>query len=66
MIAPEVRSEQTRCRLARLHLEGLLDRITLPQAGEPSGFPNPYGVQSPPRWSEMRGHRPSGAAVAAR
>ncbi|MEU2588718.1 replication-relaxation family protein [Streptomyces avermitilis] len=31
MIAPSVRIEQTRRRLASLRAEGLLDRITLPQ-----------------------------------
>ncbi|MFI1488030.1 replication-relaxation family protein [Streptomyces sp. NPDC020747] len=33
VIAPSVRIEQTRRRLARLRVEGLVDRITLPQAG---------------------------------
>ncbi|WP_242436004.1 hypothetical protein [Streptomyces sp. Root369] len=32
VIAPSVRIERTR-RLARLRTEGLVDRITLPQAG---------------------------------
>ncbi|MFE4414685.1 replication-relaxation family protein [Streptomyces sp. NPDC056821] len=46
VIAPSVRIEQTRRRLARLHAEGLVDRITLPQAGRTRvWFPIQYGVQ---------------------
>ncbi|MFJ1562214.1 replication-relaxation family protein [Streptomyces mirabilis] len=60
VIAPEVRIEQTRRRLARLRVEGLVDRITLPQAGRTRvWFPTPYGVQLASEWPEMRGHRPS-------
>ncbi|MFF1598878.1 replication-relaxation family protein [Streptomyces mirabilis] len=60
VIAPEVRIEQTRRRLARLRAEGLVDRITLPQAGRSRvWFPTPYGVQLASAWPEMRGHRPS-------
>ncbi|MGP4089937.1 replication-relaxation family protein [Streptomyces sp. KR55] len=60
VIAPEVRIEQTRCRLARLRAEGLVDRITLPQAGRTRvWFPTPYGVQLASEWPEMHGHRPS-------
>jgi hypothetical protein len=45
VIAPSVRIEQTRRRLARLRSEGLVDRITLPQAGRTRAwFPTPYGV----------------------
>ncbi len=45
-IAPSVRIEQTRRRLARLRAEGLADRITLPQAGRTRvRFPTQYGVQ---------------------
>ena len=33
IISPGVRIEQTRRRLAKLREEGLVDRITLPQAG---------------------------------
>ena len=52
--------EQTRRRLARLRAEGLVDRITLPQAGRTRvWFPTPYGVQLASEWPEMRGHRPS-------
>ncbi|MER5924959.1 replication-relaxation family protein [Streptomyces mirabilis] len=60
MIAPEVRIEQTRRRLARLRTEGLVDRITLPQAGRTRvWFPTAYGVQLASEWPELRGHRPS-------
>ncbi|MFJ9817694.1 replication-relaxation family protein [Streptomyces sp. NPDC101151] len=60
VIAPEVRIEQTRRRLARLREEGLVDRITLPQAGRTRvWFPTPYGVQLACEWPELRGHRPS-------
>ncbi|MFF2132039.1 replication-relaxation family protein [Streptomyces olivochromogenes] len=60
VIAPSVRIEQTRRRLARLRSEGLIDRITLPQAGRTRAwFPTPYGVQLASEWPEMRGHRPS-------
>jgi len=60
VIAPEVRIEQTRRRLARLRMEGLVDRITLPQAGRTRAwFPTAYGVQLACEWPELRGHRPS-------
>ncbi|MFF7925780.1 replication-relaxation family protein [Streptomyces mirabilis] len=60
VIAPSVRIEQTRRRLARLRAEGLIDRITLPQAGRTRvWFPTPCGVQLASEWPEMRGHRPS-------
>ncbi|MFJ9821865.1 replication-relaxation family protein [Streptomyces sp. NPDC101151] len=60
VIAPEVRIEQTRRRLARLRAEGLVERITLPQAGRTRvWFPTSYGVQLASEWPEMRGHRPS-------
>ncbi|MEU8718368.1 replication-relaxation family protein [Streptomyces sp. NPDC048663] len=60
VIAPEVRTEQTRRRLARLRVEGLVDRITLPQARRSRvWFPTAYGVQLACEWPEMRGHRPS-------
>ncbi|WP_234343169.1 replication-relaxation family protein [Streptomyces fulvoviolaceus] len=62
VIAPKVRIEQTRRRLARLRTEGLIDRITLPQAGRTRvWFPTAYGVQLASEWPEMRGHRPSKA-----
>ncbi|MCC9711702.1 replication-relaxation family protein [Streptomyces sp. MNU76] len=60
VIAPEVRIEQTRRRLARLYVEGLVDRITLPQAGRTRvWFPTSYGVQLASEWPELRGRRPS-------
>ncbi|MFD7603184.1 replication-relaxation family protein [Streptomyces mirabilis] len=62
VIAPEVRIEQTRRRLARLRAEGLVDRITLPQAGRTRvWFPTAYGAQLASEWPEMRGHRPARA-----
>ncbi|WRZ45958.1 replication-relaxation family protein [Streptomyces sp. NBC_01314] len=58
VIAPSVRIEQTRRRLARLRVEGLVDRITLPQAGRTRvRFPTAYGVQLASEWPEMRGRR---------
>ncbi|MDQ0771599.1 hypothetical protein QF026_000065 [Streptomyces aurantiacus] len=58
VIAHSVRIEQTRRRLARLCAEGLVDRITLPQAGRTRvRFPTSYGVQLASEWPEMRGHR---------
>ncbi|MFD9329879.1 replication-relaxation family protein [Streptomyces sp. NPDC060065] len=65
VIAPEVRIEQTRRRLARrrlarLRVEGLIDRITLPQAGRTRvWFPTLYGMQLACEWPEIRGRRPS-------
>jgi hypothetical protein len=60
VIAPEARIEQTRRRLARLCGEGLVDRITLPQAGRTRvWFPTAHGVQLASEWPEMRGHQPS-------
>ncbi|MFB7439241.1 replication-relaxation family protein [Streptomyces mirabilis] len=58
-----MRIEQTRRRLARLRAEGLIDRITLPQAGRTRvWFPTPCGVQLASEWPEMRGHRPARTA----
>ncbi|MFF4795645.1 replication-relaxation family protein [Streptomyces sp. NPDC001276] len=60
VIAPEVRIEQTRRRLARLRTQGLVDRITLPQSGRTRvWFPTPYGVELASEWPELRWHRPS-------
>jgi protein involved in plasmid replication-relaxation len=60
VIAPGVRIEQTRRRLARLREKGLVERITLPQAGRTRvWFPTAYGVQLACEWPELRGHRPS-------
>ncbi|MFJ9542623.1 replication-relaxation family protein [Streptomyces sp. NPDC101225] len=59
VIAPGVRSEQTRRRLAKLRVEGLIDRITLPRAGRLRvWFPTSYGVQVASEWPELRGRRP--------
>ncbi|MET7458233.1 replication-relaxation family protein [Streptomyces sp. NPDC005574] len=59
IIAPAVRIEQTRRRLAKLKTEGLIDRITLPQAGRTRvWFPSQYGVQVASEWPELRGRRP--------
>ncbi|MEU3616318.1 replication-relaxation family protein [Streptomyces sp. NPDC006872] len=59
IIAPRVRIEQTRRRLAKLRAEGLVDRITLPQAGcSRVWFATRYGVQVAGEWPELRGRRP--------
>ncbi|MFF3943142.1 replication-relaxation family protein [Streptomyces phaeofaciens] len=59
IIAPEVRIEQTRRRLAKLRAEGLVDRITLPQAGRTRvWFATGYGVRVAAEWPELRGRRP--------
>ncbi|MFI8068870.1 replication-relaxation family protein [Streptomyces sp. NPDC086033] len=59
VIAPEVRIEQTRRRMAKLRAEGLVDRITLPQAGRLRvWFPTSYGVRIACEWPELRGRRP--------
>ncbi|KPI22808.1 replication-relaxation family protein [Streptomyces sp. NPDC048253] len=51
VIAPRVRIEQTRRRLAKLRTEGLVDRITLPQAGRRRvWFATGYGVQESAAW----------------
>ncbi|MGW2826104.1 replication-relaxation family protein [Streptomyces sp. NPDC001443] len=58
-IAPQVRIEQTRRRLAKLRDEGLLERITLPQAGRLRvWFPTQYGAQIASEWPELRGRPP--------
>ncbi|MFI5474568.1 replication-relaxation family protein [Streptomyces cacaoi] len=59
IIALRVRIEQTRRRLAKLRAEGLVDRITLPQAGRSRvWFATRYGVQVAGEWPELRGRRP--------
>ncbi|WP_258382576.1 replication-relaxation family protein [Streptomyces sp. NTH33] len=59
VIAPGVRIEQTR-RPARLRAEGVVDRITLPQAGRTRvWFPTTYSGQLACEWPELRGHRTS-------
>ncbi|WP_373314966.1 replication-relaxation family protein [Streptomyces galilaeus] len=56
--SPGVRIEQTRRRLVKLRGEGLLDRVTLPQAGRTLvWFPTSYGVQVASAWPELRGRR---------
>ncbi|MER7572973.1 replication-relaxation family protein [Streptomyces sp. NPDC126514] len=58
LIAPGVRIEQTRRRMAKLRSEGLVDRITLPQAGRlRAWFPTSYGAQIAAEWPELRGRR---------
>ena len=59
VIAPGVRTEQTRRRLANLRDEGLVDRITLPQAGRLRvWFATQYGVQGASEWPELRDWQP--------
>ncbi|NNN34426.1 replication-relaxation family protein [Streptomyces sp. S3(2020)] len=59
LIAPEVRIEQTRRRLAKLRDEGLIERITLPQAGRTRvWFATQYGVQVASEWPELREVQP--------
>ncbi|MGW7410295.1 replication-relaxation family protein [Streptomyces sp. NPDC054833] len=59
VIAPGVRIEQTRRRLAKLRDEGLVDRITLPQAGRTRvWFATQYGVDVASEWPELRDWRP--------
>ncbi|MFF0087215.1 replication-relaxation family protein [Streptomyces canus] len=56
-------ADAQRERLARLREEGLIDRITLPQAGRRRvWFPTAYGVRLACEWPELRGRRPSRAA----
>ncbi|MER6978411.1 replication-relaxation family protein [Streptomyces carpinensis] len=60
ILSPGVRIEQTRRRLAKLRTEGLVDRITMPQAGRLRvWFPTQYGVQVAGEFPELRGRRPS-------
>ncbi|MFF7072972.1 hypothetical protein [Streptomyces pseudovenezuelae] len=71
-MAPGVRIEQTRRRLARLREEGLIERITLPQAGRRRvWFPTAYGVKSPVSGPSCGsggppGRRPNGFTTARR
>ncbi|MEV0186362.1 replication-relaxation family protein [Streptomyces sp. NPDC050625] len=59
VIAPGVRIEQTRRRLAKLRDEGLIERITLPQAGRTRvWFATQYGVDIAAEWPELRDRRP--------
>ncbi|USQ89885.1 replication-relaxation family protein (plasmid) [Streptomyces phaeoluteigriseus] len=58
--SPGVRIERSRRRLVKLRGEGLVDRITLPQAGRTRvWFPTAYGVQVASQWPELRGRRAS-------
>ncbi|MFI8194457.1 replication-relaxation family protein [Streptomyces sp. NPDC085946] len=60
LLTPDVRIEQTRRRLAKLRYEGLVERITLPQAGRLRVWlPTAYGVQIAGEWPELRGQRSS-------
>ncbi|MER6624160.1 replication-relaxation family protein [Streptomyces sp. NPDC000931] len=64
IISPDVRVEQTRRRLAKLREEGLIDRITLPQAGRTRVWhPTRYGAQIACEWPELRGRRPPRGAA---
>ncbi|MEV0695834.1 replication-relaxation family protein [Streptomyces sp. NPDC050388] len=60
LIAPGVRIEQTRRRLVKLRGEGLIDRVTLPQAGRTRvWFVTQYGAQVAAEWPELRHWQPS-------
>ncbi|MGX1487744.1 hypothetical protein RKD41_000003 [Streptomyces tendae] len=60
MTAPGVRIEQTRRRLVKLRTEGLVDCVTLPQAGRTRvWFVTRYGAEVASEWPELRGWRPS-------
>ncbi|MFE6553719.1 replication-relaxation family protein [Streptomyces sp. NPDC057746] len=57
--APKKRIEQTRRRLVKLHAEGLIDRVTLPQAGRTRvWFVTQYGAEVASEWPELRDWRP--------
>ncbi|MGX1541864.1 replication-relaxation family protein [Streptomyces adustus] len=59
VIAPWVRIEQTRRRLVKLWKEGLVQRVTLPQAGrQRAWFATRYGVQVASEWPELRDFAP--------
>jgi hypothetical protein len=59
MISPGVRIEQTRRRLVKLRGEGLIDRVTLPQAGRTRvWFVTRYGAEVASEWPELRDWRP--------
>ncbi|MFF8868132.1 replication-relaxation family protein [Streptomyces sp. NPDC015139] len=64
ILSPDVRIEQTRRRLLKLRAEGLIDRVTLPQAGRTRVWhPTSYGVQIASAWPELRGRRPPRTAT---
>ncbi|MGX1541098.1 replication-relaxation family protein [Streptomyces adustus] len=55
LTAAGVRIEQTRRRLMKLREEGLVERVTLPQAGRQRvWFATAYGVQVASEWPELR------------
>ncbi|MFC8201628.1 replication-relaxation family protein [Streptomyces sp. NPDC057298] len=55
LIAPGVRIEQTRRRMAKLRVEGLVDRVTLAQAGRTRvWFVTEYGAQVAAQLPELR------------
>ncbi|MFC9118159.1 replication-relaxation family protein [Streptomyces sp. NPDC057092] len=59
ILSPEVRIEQTRRRLGKLRDEGLIDRVTLPQAGRMRvWYATRYGAQVASEWPELHGRRP--------
>ncbi|GLP67359.1 hypothetical protein TUSST3_39810 [Streptomyces sp. TUS-ST3] len=59
LVAPGVRIEQTRRRLAKLRAEGLVDRLTAPRAGRTRvWFATRYGVEVASEWPELREWRP--------
>ncbi|MER6678946.1 replication-relaxation family protein [Streptomyces sp. NPDC000983] len=59
LVAPGVRIEQTRRRLVKLRSEGLIERVTLPQAGRMRvWYPTGFGVRVASEWPELRGRRP--------
>ncbi|TWD13167.1 protein involved in plasmid replication-relaxation [Streptomyces sp. T12] len=56
LIAPRVRIEQTRRRLVKLRGEGLIDRVTLPQADRTRvWFVTQHGAQAAAEWPELQG-----------
>ncbi|PWJ02965.1 hypothetical protein DKG34_35805 [Streptomyces sp. NWU49] len=64
ILSPDVRIEQTRRRLMKLRDEGLIDRITLPQAGRMRVWhATEYGAQVAAGWPELRGRRPPRGAA---
>ncbi|MER6138358.1 replication-relaxation family protein [Streptomyces sp. NPDC001815] len=64
LITPGVRIEQTRRRLAKLRVEGLVDRVTLAQAGRTRvWFATEYGAQVAAQLPELRDWQPSRLAA---
>ncbi len=58
-LSPDVRIEQTRRRLVKLHGEGLIDRVAVPQAERTRvWYATRYGAQVASEWPELRGRRP--------